>query len=177
MSVENLYNGEFGHIKEKVENTLGETMAKRLQVVLNKNVSKLGNNGDLVEVAPGYARNYLIPQGLANLATPGIIRQVEQRREKERQRLLAIKQEADARKIALETIGRFVIRKQVGEGEAIFGTVTSQDVVDVINENTKLEIDRKGVTLPDISRTGFYQVEIKLHQEVTAKVEIQVAPL
>ena len=152
-------------------------MGKRVQVVLNKSVTKLGKNGDLVEVAPGYARNYLIPQGLANIATPGILRQVEQRREKERQRLIAIKQEAEAIKTALETINSFTIRKQVGEGNAIFGTVTSQDVVDAIKASSNQDVDRKGVTLPDISKTGLYQVEIKLHPEVTAKLEIQVAPL
>jgi large subunit ribosomal protein L9 len=152
-------------------------MSKRLQVVLNKNVTKLGKNGDLVEVAPGYARNYLLPQGLAVLATPGILRQVEQRREKERQRLLAEKQEAEARKIALQTIGRFTIRKQIGEGEAIFGTVTTQDVADAIKQTTNQEIDRRNITLPEIHKTGFYEAQVKLHSEVTATIEIQVAPL
>ncbi|MGK7874783.1 MAG: 50S ribosomal protein L9 [Xenococcaceae cyanobacterium] len=152
-------------------------MAKRLQVVLNKNVSKLGKSGDLVEVAPGYARNYLIPKGVGVLATPGILKQVEQRKEKERQRLLAIRQEAEARKTALQTIGRFVIPKQVGEGEAIFGTVTTQEVADAIKENTGQQVDRRGITLPEISKTGFYQAEVKLHPEVIAVIEIQVTPL
>ena len=95
-------------------------MSKRVPIVLNKDIKKLGKSGDLVEVAPGYARNYLLPQGFATIATAGILRQVEQRKEKERQRLLAIKQEAESRKTALETIGRFVIRKQLGEGEAFY---------------------------------------------------------
>ena len=151
-------------------------MAKRLQLVLNKDVSKLGKNGDLVEVAPGYARNYLIPRGIGSMATPGILKQVAQRQEKERQRLLAEKQQAEARQKALQTIGRFVIRKQVGEGESIFGTVTPQEVADVIKETTSQEVDRRGITLPDISKTGFYEAEIKLHPEVTATIEIQVAP-
>ena len=162
---------------ENVSYPIEEKMAKRLQVVLNKNVSKLGKSGDLVEVAPGYARNYLIPQGIGILATPGILRQVEQRKEKERQRLLAEKQEAESRKTALETIGRFVIRKQVGEKEAIFGTVTAQEVADVIQENTSQEVDRRGITVPEISKIGFYQAQVKLHPEVTAEIEIQVAPL
>ena len=152
-------------------------MAKRLQVVLSKDVRKLGKTGDLVEVAPGYARNFLVPQGLGSYATPGILKQVEQRKEKERQRLIAIKKEAQSQKTALETIGRFVIRKQVGEAEAIFGTVTSQDVVDAIKDSTSQEIDRRGVTLPEISKIGFYNAEIKLHSEVTATIEIQVAAL
>ncbi|GBF79481.1 50S ribosomal protein L9 [Aphanothece sacrum] len=152
-------------------------MAKRVQLVLNESVNKLGKTGDLVEVAPGYARNYLIPQKLGVIATAGILRQVEQRKEKERQRLLAEKQEAQSRKIALETIGRYIIRKQVGEGESIFGTVTTQEVADLIKEATNQEIDRRGITIPEISQTGFYKATVKLHPEVTAEVEIQVAPL
>lgn len=153
-------------------------MAKRVQVILRKDVKKLGQADDLVEVAPGYARNYLVPQQLAEMATPGILKQVEQRKEKERQRQLAVLKEAQDRKTALETIGRFTIRKQVGEGEAIFGTVTTQDVVDVVKEMTGQDIDRRGVVLPDdISRIGFYQAEVRLHPEVTANIEIQVASL
>lgn len=152
-------------------------MAKRVQIVLNKTINKLGQTGDLVEVAPGYARNYLIPQGMGVIATPGILRQVEQRKEKEMQRLLAEKQAAEARKVALSTIGRFTIRKQVGEGEAIFGTVTTQEVADAIQAATNQEVDRRGITLPEISQTGFYKATVKLHPEVTAEIEIQVAPL
>ena len=151
-------------------------MAKRVQVVLSKDVSKLGVNGDLVEVAPGYARNYLLPQGLGILATPGILRQVAQRKEKERLAKLAILQEAESRKTALKTIGRLVIRKQVGEANAIFGTVTSQEVADLIKEQAGLEVDKRGITVPDISILGNYEVEVKLHPEVTATVEIEVAP-
>ncbi len=149
-------------------------MAKRVQLVLNQDVSKLGKNGDVVEVAPGYARNYLLPQGLAAIATAGILKQVERRREKERQRLLAEKQQAEARKTTLEGVGRFTIAKQVGEGDAIFGTVTDPDVAAAILQATGEEVDRRGITLPDIHKTGVYKAEIKLHPEVTAVVEIQV---
>ncbi|MDJ0570521.1 MAG: 50S ribosomal protein L9 [Pleurocapsa sp. MO_192.B19] len=152
-------------------------MAKRVSVVLTQSVSKLGNNGDLVDVAPGYARNYLIPQGLANLATKGIIKQVELRREKERQQKLAEKQAAENKKVAFKTIGRLTIRKQVGEKNAIFGTVTNQEVADMIKEQAGIEVDRRGIEVPDISTTGDYQAEVKLHPEVTATVDFQVIPL
>lgn len=152
-------------------------MAKRVQLVLNQDISKLGKTGDLVEVAPGYARNYLIPKKLGVVATPGILKQVERRKEKEQQRLLEEKQQAESRKTALETINRFVIRKQEGEKEAIFGTVTTQEVAEAIQAATGQEIDRRGITLPDISKLGFYKAEVKLHPEVTATVEIHVAPL
>ncbi|HEY9605666.1 MAG TPA: 50S ribosomal protein L9 [Allocoleopsis sp.] len=151
-------------------------MAKRVQLVLNQDVSKLGKTGDLVDVAPGYARNYLIPKKIGVVATPGILKQVERRREQERQRLLEEKQQAETQKTALETVGRFTIRKQLGENEAIFGTVTAADVAEAIQEATGKEVDRRGITLPDISKLGFYNAEIKLHPEVTATVEIHVSP-
>lgn len=152
-------------------------MSKRLQVVLNQDVRKLGNNGDLVEVAPGYARNYLLPQGIASLATPGILRLVEQRREKERQRLLAELQDAEARKVALKTVGKLTIRKQVGEENQIFGTVTTQDVADTIKTMAGQEVDRRGITIPEINKIGTYEAQVKLHPEVTATVEFEVVPL
>lgn len=149
-------------------------MAKRVQLVLNQDVLKLGRTGDLVEVAPGYARNYLIPKKLAVTATPGILKQVERRREQERQRQLELKQQAQERKAALEKVGSFTIAKQVGEGEAIFGTVTDREVATLVQQAIGEEIDRRGITLPDIGKLGTYQAEIKLHPEVTATVEIKV---
>ncbi|WP_204152366.1 50S ribosomal protein L9 [Leptolyngbya sp. CCY15150] len=149
-------------------------MAKRIQLVLTKDVSKLGRNGDLVEVAPGYAKNYLVPQGLASFTTPGILRQAAQRREKERERLLAVKAQAEAQKTALETIGRFAVTKPVGEGNAIFGTLTSQDLADVILEKTGQEIDRRGIEIPDVHSLGTYKASVKLHADVTANIEVQI---
>lgn len=149
-------------------------MAKRVQVVLNKDVTKLGKNGDLVDVAPGYARNYLIPQGMAIPATPGVIKMVEQRREKERQQQLAILEAAKAKKTALATIGLLRIAKQAGESNAIFGTVTSQDVADLLKEKAGQEVDKRDISIPDISQLGKYQVELKLHPEVSTLVDIEV---
>mgnify|MGYP001043413314 CR=1 FL=1 len=151
-------------------------MAKRVQLLLNQDVRKLGQKGEIVEVAPGYARNYLIPHQLGVRTTPGILKMVEYRRQKELERLQAIKEEAEARKTALETIGRFTIEKQVGEGEAIFGTVTDREVGAAIEAATGKDVDRRSITVPDISKTGFYKVQVKLHPDVTAEVEIQVVP-
>jgi len=149
-------------------------MVKRIQLVLNQNVTKLGKLGDLVEVAPGYARNYLIPQKLAVHATPGILKQVERRREQERQRQLELRQQALEQKAILENISSLKIAKQVGENEAIFGTVTTQEVVDAIQAATSQEVDRRGITIPDINHLGTYKAEIKLYSDVTAQVDIEV---
>lgn len=150
-------------------------MAKRVQVVLQEDIRKLGIAGDLVEVAPGYARNYLFPRGLAVRTTPGVLKQVERRREEVRQRLEQIKNDAESMKTALETIGMFVIKKPVGENEAIFGTVTSGDIADAIQESTQKEVDRRDISVPDINKLGEYKVVIKLHAEVTATINIRVA--
>lgn len=151
-------------------------MAKRVQLVLNQDVSKLGKSGDLVEVAPGYARNYLIPQKLGIPATAGLLKQVERRKEKERVRLLEEKQQSLELKTAIESVGSYTIAKQVGEENAIFGTVTSAEVVTAILQATGKEIDRRVISLPDIGETGTYKAEIKLHPEVSAVVQIQVVP-
>ena len=149
-------------------------MAKRVQLVLSQDVTKLGKSGDLVEVAPGYARNYLIPQGLGVNVTKGILKQVERRREIERVRLAELKEASLTQKATLEKAGSFAIAKQAGENEAIFGTVTTQDVTDAIKAITGLDIDRRVITVPDVNHLGDYKAEIKLHPEVTVMVTITV---
>jgi large subunit ribosomal protein L9 len=149
-------------------------MAKRIQLVLNKDVSKLGKSGDLVEVAPGYARNYLIPQGIAARTTPGLLKQVERRRAIEQQRRLEEKQLAETLKTTIEAAGSFTINKKVGEGEAIFGTVTERDLAEVIQAITGQEVDRRVITLPEINQLGTYKAQIKLHPDVIAVVDVQV---
>lgn len=151
-------------------------MAKRVQVVLREDIRKLGSSGDLVEVAPGYARNYLLPRGLAVRTTPGVLKEVERRREAERQRQIQIKQDAESLKTALETIGLFTVKKPVGENDAIFGTVTPADVAEVVQEMTGREVDRRDISLPDINKLGEYKVTIKLHPEVTGTLNLRVAP-
>ena len=152
-------------------------MAKGVQVVLRQDVRKLGKEGDLVDVKPGYAINYLLPKGLAVRTTPGILKQVERRREEEAERIRQIKIDAEAMKTALDTIGQLTIKKQEGEDEAIFGTVTNQEVADVIKESTGKDIDRHNITVPDINKLGIYKIPVKLHAEVTAVVEVRVAAL
>ncbi|MEA5553164.1 50S ribosomal protein L9 [Anabaena cylindrica UHCC 0172] len=149
-------------------------MAKRVQLILNQDIYKLGKSGDLVDVAPGYARNFLIPQKKANHATPGLLKQVERRREQERLRQLELKQQALEQKATLEKVGSLKIAKPVGENEAIFGTVTTQDVAEAIMAATSQEIDRRGITIPDINHLGTYQAEVKLHSDVTAQIDIEV---
>jgi large subunit ribosomal protein L9 len=149
-------------------------MAKRVQVVLNEDVLSLGKDGDLVEVAPGYARNFLVPSGKAVPVTASVLRQVEHRRAKEAERQAALRKDAEDFRTALATIGRFTVKKQTGGDDVLFGTVTNGDVADAIEAATKKDLDRRDITVPDIHRTGSYKVHVKLHPDVTAEINLEV---
>ena len=149
-------------------------MAKRVQVVLTETISPLGKDGDVVDVTPGYARNYLLPFGKAVNVTPAVLKQIERKRAKEKIIAEQIKKEAFDFKTALTTIGRFTIKKQVGEDGVLFGTVTNGDVAEAIQLATKKDIDRRNITVPDIHGLGSFTAKIKLHQEVIAEVNIEV---
>ena len=149
-------------------------MAKRVQVALTESISSLGKDGDIVEVAPGYARNFLLPFGKAVNVTPAVLKQIERKKAKEKIAAENLKQEAVDFETALKTIGRFTIKKQVGEDGVLFGTVTNGDVAEAIEETTKKQIDRRTITVPDIHNLGSYVVKIKLHPEVNAEVKIEV---
>ena len=149
-------------------------MAKRVQVVLHEDVLSLGKNGDLVEVAPGYARNFLVPTGKAVPVTAAVLRQVEHRRAKEAERQAALKAEAEAFRTALNTIGRFTVKKQTGGDDVLFGTVTNGDVAEAIEKATSKTVDRRDILVPDIHRTGSYKVQVKLHPDVAAEINLEL---
>ena len=149
-------------------------MAKRVQVVLNEDVLSLGKDGDLVEVAPGYARNFLLPYGKAVPVTPAVMKQVAHRQAKQAEHQAALKQEALDFQTAMVTIGLFSVKKQTGEDNVLFGTVTNGDVAEAIEAATKKEIDRRNIIVPEIHRTGSYKVQVKLHNEVNAEINLEV---
>ena len=149
-------------------------MAKRVSVVLSEDIYTLGKNGDLVDVAPGYARTYLLPTGKALAVTPAVLRQVEHRRAKEAERQAALKAEAVAFRTALDTIGRFTVKKQTGGDDVLFGTVTNVDVAEAIEAATKQAVDKRHINVPEVHRTGSYKVQVKLHPEVTAEINLEV---
>ncbi len=160
------------------ENSVLSSMAKRnVQVMLRQAVPGLGSPGEVVSVKPGYARNYLFPRQMAVRLTPGLLKEQQMRREQEAARKLAEKQQAENYKKALETIGRFVIRKKVGEKDLLFGQVTTTDIAEVVLATSGLDIDRRNILLnEEIKKTGVYLVQVKLHPEVTATLRIQVTP-
>jgi large subunit ribosomal protein L9 len=151
-------------------------MAKRVQLVLNQDVLKLGRLGDLVEVAPGYARNFLLPQGMAFPATPGVLKQVERRRAEHLKQLAELKQQAEQQKAVLLKVGTLTIAQKAGEGDALFGSVTAADVATALQTASGLEIDRRSLSVPEIRKLGTYTIDLKLHAEVIATVTVEVVP-
>ena len=117
-----------------------------------------------------YKRQY----GKAMNVTPAVLKQIERKKEKEKIAADKLKQEALDFETALSTIGRFTIKKQVGEDGVLFGTVTNGDVAEAIEAATKKEIDRRNITVPDIHNLGSFTAKIKLHTEVNAEVNIEV---
>ncbi len=146
------------------------------KIVLKKDVDTLGKAGTLVEVSPGYARNYLIPHGFAVKATPGLIKEAETRLAKQREIQAKLRAEALETKKSLESRSFYEVFAQVGEdGSQLFGTVTNQDVADVVLQRTGVTVDRREITIEEpIKTTGDFAVKIRIYSDVVATIRLQV---
>ena len=144
-----------------------------MKVILRTDMENLGQLGDVVAVKPGYARNYLIPKGMAMLATENNMKIFEQQRKKLQEKMDAIRFEAQDLQSKLEQT-RLVIPVRVGENEKLYGSVTSAHIADALAEKG-LEVDKKKIILENPIRSlGEHNVEIKLHPEVRAEVNVSV---
>ena len=147
-----------------------------MDVILRSDVDHVGLRGDVVSVARGFARNYLLPRGLAELATPAKVAEL-QKRDRVRARHEA-KSVDEARAIA-ETIGKVELRFDVKAGPtgSLFGSITATNIADELWERAKVRIDRRKIDLHDpIKRIGRYQVPIEVFTDVTAEVRTLVVP-
>jgi len=144
-----------------------------MEVILREHVDNLGKRGEVVKVADGYARNYLLPRKLALLATEGNKKQIEREREKFEAK------EGEERKVAEAMAGRMgsleiQIARRVGENDVLFGSVTAADVASAL-EAKGFEVDRRKLQLSDpIKKLGDYDVPLKLHRDVVATVKVKV---
>jgi large subunit ribosomal protein L9 len=144
-----------------------------MEVILREDVEKLGNRGDLVRVADGYARNFLLPQKKAVAATDSNRKIVEQERDAyiRKEAKLQAEFEAQAKLLAGTVI---TIAQKVGENDHLFGSVTAQNIADQL-EKKNFHIDRRKIQLDEPIRTlGDHKISIKLHREVTAEITVSV---
>jgi large subunit ribosomal protein L9 len=146
-----------------------------MKVILKKDVADLGEHGALVNVSDGYARNFLLPNGMAVLATKGSLRdlnmqqgRLQQKAEKKHQLDLETAKE-------IEAVGQLKLAARSGEHGKLFGTVTTRELAKLLTEKTGLSIDRKTLTLDNpINRLGEYKLDVKLSTKVSAKLNILV---
>ncbi|MBQ6315523.1 MAG: 50S ribosomal protein L9 [Mogibacterium sp.] len=145
-----------------------------MEVILKKDVKGTGKEGQIVKVSDGFARNKLIPGGLAVEATPANKKAFE--REKARAAEKLAQERAEAEKFAAKLRGKgVVVRTKVGDNGKLFGSITSMDIAEAIKEQTGEELDRRKIILDKpIKETGTTEVEIKVFQDITAKVKVRI---
>jgi large subunit ribosomal protein L9 len=146
-----------------------------MKVILSKDISKVGIEGEIVTVADGFARNYLLPRGLAVEAVGGVLKEYEQHQaaqERKAGKLLAQAQTAQA---ALD--GRAVtIAAKSGVGERLYGSITAADIAGAIQSELGVAVDKRKIGLLDpIKAVGTYSVPVKLHRDIAVTVTINVA--
>lgn len=149
-------------------------MATKMKVLLTKDVEHLGAAGDIKEVSGGYGRNYLLPQGMAVIATRGAIKQAEERLSAQRKREAVLRQEAQvlAQRMAGVTL-TFVER--VGENDRLFGSVTASDIAEKLHAAIGVDIDRRRIELDEpIKRVGDFVVHYRVMTGVVAEIKVVV---
>ncbi len=142
-------------------------------VLLREDIDNLGGRGEIVKVKAGYARNFLLPQGMATLASKGNIKQIEGERSALLKKSAHEKSTADAQAEQMRDIS-LAFERRAGEGGTLFGSVTSMDIADALKAKG-YEIDRRKIVLKDaIKETGDFTVNVKLHREVTIGIPVAV---
>jgi len=144
-----------------------------MKVLLRQDFEKLGNQGQVVEVKPGYARNFLIPQKIALPMTPGNRRVIEEERKQEGLRTKREERKAVELAEKLKNVS-VTATVTVGEEDRIFGTVTAQNISDLLKEKG-FDVDKKSITiLEPVKALGIYEVAVKLHKNVEKKIKLWV---
>ena len=144
-----------------------------MEVILREDVDKLGRRGDVVKVAEGYGRNFLLPRGLALQVNEANKAMIAKERKAHELRLAKEKQEFQAVAERITSL-RYIAPRKVGENDVLYGSVTSGDIADFL-KNKGVEIDKRKIQLDDpIKKLGEHEVQIKLHPEVPARLRILV---
>ena len=144
-----------------------------MEIILRDDVEQLGNRGQVVKVAAGYARNYLLPKRLAVAATDSNRKIVAQERDAHLRRDAKVKTEAEDLAKLMGTVKITILRKS-GENDQLFGSVTTADIADALAAQ-KFTVDRKKIELPEPIKTlGEHKVSVRLHRDVTADLTVYV---
>ena len=145
-----------------------------MKIVLREDVEALGRKGDLVDVADGYARNFLVPRGLAMKATRGVIAQAESMRRNRAAR--EDRDRGEAQELATRLTQQSIsVVARAGEGGKLFGSITSADIADAVKAQVGVELDRRSIVLAEsIKELGAVEVPVRLHPDVQVAVAVEV---
>lgn len=145
-----------------------------MEVILLKDVPRLGRAGELRNVAPGYARNYLVPEGLATLVTKGALKQLELQSQAEARRQRQL--EAEARELAAQIEGvTLTLTAKTGEKDRLYGSITSGDIADALESEIGKSVDRRKIELEEpIRELGTYSVPFKLLSDLAPTIVVEV---
>ena len=147
-----------------------------MQIILKQDVQNLGETGDVVTVKDGYARNFLIPQNLAELATKGALEKREQNIARIKAKQEKLHQEALVTAQKLEELGTLEMAVRAGESGKLFGTITTKKLAEEIQEKTGIELDRKIISVDSaVNKLGEYRILIKLTSKVKAELQLIVS--
>ena len=144
-----------------------------MKIILKKEVANLGDPGDIVEVKTGYALNYLVPQGMATVATPSAIKQHEETLRQRVHKEAKIVADAQAQAAQISAVEVKIIAK-AGESGKLYGAVTSAQVAESLAQSG-IQVDKKNVTVPEIKEHGEYEAKVKCYKGVFATVKVVVA--
>ena len=146
-----------------------------MKIILRSNVEGVGYTGDVVEVANGYAQNFLMPKGLAMRATEGAVSQAAAMKRSRDLQDLKQREVAEEAAQRLEAVS-ISIEARVGQDDQLYGSVTTSDIAEAVQAQTGIELDRRNMSLEEpIRQVGTHQVEMRLHPEVRAQLTIEVA--
>lgn len=143
-----------------------------MEVLLRESVRNLGGRGDVVKVKPGFARNYLLPKRIAVTVTPGNIKQLEVEKRNYEKKLLESKSVAEEAKTGIEAL-EIVIPKRAADNGQLFGSVTRQEIANLLNDKG-FEVERRKLEAPHIKELGEYEIKARLHTEVVAEFKVTI---
>nr|YP_010337610.1 ribosomal protein L9 [Dixoniella grisea]UNJ17195.1 ribosomal protein L9 [Dixoniella grisea] len=149
---------------------------KTIQVLLRQDVSKLGKNGSIAKVSKGYARNYLLPNQIAVIATSNIIENAEKQALINAEKLKQEIEQAQLKKVFMDSIKKLTIKKKVGKDNLIFGSVSDKEIASLLLMKTGEVINKQNISIPEIKTTGIYNIIVQLYPSIISNLQLQVIP-
>nr|QVY58188.1 50S ribosomal protein L9 [Eucheuma denticulatum] len=151
-------------------------MSKKIKIILNKTEEKIGIKGRVIHVNSGYAFNYLLPQKIAELATPGKLKHLTMFKKIQQQQLEISKINAKIILSNLEIIAKVSLKKKIGDNTKIFGRIQKKEISGKILKYTGYQLDKQQITMSEIKQSGIYQAKLNILSDIGSFLKIQIIP-